>query len=101
MARIAKDTTLVITVGCYSDYRDHGPFKVLRDFDQHEVAKEYTDNWAKEHPDSKDWDGPDLYGFMGWLAKNDYIEDIEGTQVWHLGDYYLEPETWPDAEPQP
>jgi hypothetical protein len=85
---IPAGTTLTITTGAYSDYRDYGPFLVIKEIDKATVANEFTGQWKLIH----DGDRPDGLDFIAWLSQYGYIEDVAGSQTWHAGDYDFEPE---------
>lgn len=81
---IKKGTVLCLETGEYSDYVVHGPFRVLRDFDQGQVVAQFKAQWTPPH----EWrDEPDPDEFMGWLVSERYIEDIDPVLRWHLGSY--------------
>jgi hypothetical protein len=90
--RIKAGATLVLETGEYSDYTFHGPFRVLRDFDQAEAVEQHKAAWRCDP--EKSWDDkPDTNSFIGWLNREGMIEDIPGVVSWHIGNYMsLEPE---------
>lgn len=94
--RIKAGTVLVTTSGEYSDYRYNGPFRVLRDFDQAEVAETFRDEWRSTPRD--EWDRPSEHDFVAWACANGFIEDLDNTWEWYLGSYGFEPDI--DAEPE-
>lgn len=81
-------TVLMFRYGRYYDPVDVGPFTVLRSFDQREAARLYCAEHRKTAKD--DYDEPKHDGFIAWLAKNRYIEEIP-TTWWQLGEYSFEP----------
>lgn len=85
---IQSGTVLTLTTGRYSDYRDHGPFRVMKVIDKKTVADEFRAQWKGKHAG----DQPDQWEFMGWLSRSGYVADIDGARSWHLGDYDFEPE---------
>ncbi len=95
--RIKKGTVLILTHGEYSDYSYTGPFRVLKSFDQAEIAETFRDAWrAKPHDE---WDTrPSEHEFIGWLHQEAYIEDMPKSWDWHIGSYGFEPDI--DNEPE-
>jgi len=85
---------LVLETGEYSDYTFHGPFVILREFDQAEAVAEHRAQWK---PDPDGWrDEPDTDSFTAWLTTQRLIDPAENVVSWHIGSYgRLE------AEPQP
>lgn len=78
-----------IASGEYSGYCVDGLFRVLVDFDAQELLLE----WAKEIGGEVDADGlvPPVSGdknitFLGWLNKNNYIEDVDYRTL-HIGSF--------------
>ena len=94
--RLKPGMLLVLETGEYSDYTFHGPFVVLREFDQVEAVADHRREWK---PDPDGWrDEPDTNSFTAWLAVNGYIEHAENVVCWHIGSYgRLEAE--PNQEP--
>lgn len=88
MATIKKGQQLMLSHGCYSDWRCDGPFRVLKTFDQNTVVAEFRAQWAPEY----EGDAPRAEEMIAWLAKAGYVEDVPNVTGWHLGDYHLEPE---------
>lgn len=88
---IAAGTILVIETGEYSSYTFHGPFRVVRDFDQAEAVAAHR---AQHRPTEDDvYDHPTPETFLGWLNKEGMIEPIDGVVSWHVGSYgELDPE---------
>lgn len=80
---IAAGTTLTITMGCYSDYRFVGPFRVLKDINTDEITARIKEDCGSEDYDASTSD------VTPWLVKNGFIEDLTGTFEWHVGDYSL------------
>jgi hypothetical protein len=99
--KIKAGTILVITHGEYSDYGYSGPFHVLKDFDQAEIAEEFRNAW-KALPHDK-WDRASESDFMNWANREGYIEDVANGWSWHVGGYGFEPDidTEPDAPSHP
>lgn len=93
MSKIAAGHLLIIETGEYSDRSWHGPFRVLKDFDQAEVSETFRQEWS---PDECSWrdreDGPSEHDIMPWLARNGYIDDVDNVRVWHVGSYGFSPE---------
>jgi hypothetical protein len=87
MATIAKGTLLSFCGGSYSDKWDYGPFEVLKDFDQKEVADAYVAQYVGRH----EWDRPDEHGFVSWMTASGYIEDVPNSYSWYVGDYEFAP----------
>lgn len=100
MSKIAAGTILILESGEYSDKSWHGPFRVLKDFDQAEISQTFRDNWSPG-PDS--WrdkeDGPGRGDFLSWLVRNGYVEDLDGVVAWHIGSYEFDPTIHPDKVP--
>jgi len=85
MAILEAGTILLLETGEYSDHSTHGPFIILKAFDQSVVSKEYKDSWTPTEEDF--YDRPDPHGFIAWLATQGYIEDAPKTFRWHVGSY--------------
>jgi hypothetical protein len=80
-------SVLVLETGDYSDYSIHGPFRVLKDFDQLEAMQTFiTAFWQSSVRDPDD--RPDADAFIGWLNREQFIADIEDATRWHIGDPY-------------
>jgi hypothetical protein len=88
MALVKAGTVLLFSSGEYSDYSVSGAQRVLKDFCQADVVKGYLGYFTKKH----EWDSPNHYGFMAWIARNGYIEDIEDSIEWYMGAYDFQPE---------
>lgn len=78
---VPQATIMVFTEGEYSDYGYIGPFKVLKGFDRRLVVEEFRDQWSGDSRSIRPSD------FYSWLAKAGYIEDIDNSMSWHLGEY--------------
>lgn len=89
--KVEAGATLVIETGEYSDYSLDGPFKVLKAFDQAEIAETFERDWQ---PSSDSlYDRPDGREFVSWLTRHGYIEDVPNVISWHVGSYgRFEPE---------
>ena len=82
--KIIKGTLLTLETGEYSDYTFHGPFTVLREFDQAEAVEVFRAQWVAPN----EWtDEPDADQFMGWLTQERYIEPAENVFSWRIGSY--------------
>src|SRR6185312_10920888 len=96
--KIKRGTLLVLETGEYSDYTFHGPFRVMKGFDEVKVVDLHRKQWKPENPE---WDTePDTDSFMGWLTAQGYIEPVENLVSWHIGSYgRLEADPHPDHQP--
>lgn len=82
--KITTGTLLTLETGEYSDYTFHGPFTVLREFDQAEAVAQFRVQWVAPN----EWtDEPDTDQFMGWLTQERYIEPAENVFSWRIGGY--------------
>jgi len=79
---------MMISTGEYSDYDIKGLFKILKDFD----AQEQLAVWAKEtgrevinYKVKNDYSNQQIE-YMGWLNKNEFIEDVDYREL-HTDDY--------------
>ena len=88
---IKRGTILTLESGEYSDSAWHGPFNVLREFDQENVRDLFLGQWANQHPELA-WNRAEILEFIAWLHRNGYIEDVPQAQSWHLGGYEFDPE---------
>ncbi len=90
MSTNTKFTTgehLLIDTGEYSDSSTSGPFRILRDFDMHEVAEAFRlkvdggvvkESWETDaNPE----------GFIAHLSTEGYIIDVENSRRIHIGSY--------------
>lgn len=80
---IGKRTMLSFSGGEWSDKWTYGPFEVLRDFDQKEVAELYVSGFEKVD----EWDRPDESRFWEFLVRNEYIADVDKAFNWYIGAY--------------
>lgn len=80
---IEKGTMLSFSGGEWSDKWTCGPFEVLRDFDQKEVAELYVSGFVKVD----EWDEPDESRFSEFLVRNEYIADVPKAFNWYIGAY--------------
>lgn len=80
---VKKDTLLVLETGEYSDYTFHGPFRVIKDYDEAEVIEGYKKGFIPEYEGD---DSPDPHGFGGWMIAQGYLELLEHLS-WHVGSY--------------
>ncbi len=87
--KIKAGTILVLEHGEYSDYGFDGPFKVLKDFDQAEIAEVFREQWKPAYEGDTYISERD---FIAWLSKEFYIKDIAGCHHWHIGSYGFQPE---------
>lgn len=77
-------TLLMIETGEYSDYSFHGPVRMLKAVTKQNLADAYREQHSPEGP----WDEwPEPSGFLPWLIKEGYAEDVEGVVSWHVGSY--------------
>ena len=81
--KIKLDTVLVLETGEYSSYTFHGPFKILKEFDQAKISKEFTSSWVPKYEWIK---RPETDDFIAWLVTQRYIEPMENIVAWPLGD---------------
>lgn len=88
--KITKGTLLILEAGEYSDKEFHGPFKVLRAFDQTEVKARFK----AERAQPSEWPDEDIDHFMIWLTRERYIEPAPKVFNWHVGSY-----GWLESEP--
>ncbi|MGR7993898.1 hypothetical protein [Xanthobacter sp. ZOL 2024] len=79
-------TILIIETGEYSDKMWQGPVRVTRAFRKRVVADAYRAAW-KPDPTSPWIEEPDPDGFLPWLVKEKYVEDISSVAAWHVGSY--------------
>lgn len=96
--KIKAGTVLVFDHGEYSDYSFSGPFRVLKDFDQADVAEKFRDDWRSQP--REEWnDTPSETDFIAWMNKNGYVEDMPSHQ-WHIGAYGFNPQIQSEPEDQ-
>ena len=82
--KITKGTLLTLETGEYSDYTFHGPFTVIREFDQAKAVEQFRAQWVAPN----EWtDEPDADQFMGWLNREGYIEPAANVFSWHIGSF--------------
>lgn len=77
-----KDELLMLSTEEYSDQEHAGPFKVLRDFDLHEVAAT-----VEKLPSTHGWRdkaGPE--DVIDYLTREGFIAEVSCKKV-HLGSY--------------
>jgi hypothetical protein len=89
---IAVGQLIVFETGEYSDRSWIGPLRALKPFKQSEVAAAYVASCPpRGDEDIWDWQergGPTPDGFLAWLTRQGYVEDIEPRPVcWHIGSY--------------
>lgn len=93
--RITAGTLLTLETGEYSDFTYHGPFRVVRDFDQQEVINAFLAAWPTERtrcnseegwPRYDEDDAPPPSAFAPFLTRLGYIEDLPSVS-WHVGSY--------------
>jgi hypothetical protein len=102
--RIEPGTLLVIETGGLSDYMFTGPFRVLKGFDQAEIAAAFRAQWTPD-PDTRWRTVPAPGDFIPYLVREGYIEDVPCLS-WHVGfhvrfepDINGPPETKTDGRP--
>lgn len=83
-------TLITFQTGCYSDKTWHGPFKVVREFIRDDVAAEFLRQWIAPSV----WEErPEPEQFLAWMQRAGYIDPVDGTTEWHIGDFNrFEPE---------
>jgi hypothetical protein len=69
-------TILLLEMGEYSDKCTYGPFKVMKDIDATIVKELFLEECGCDQYPSD---------VCSWLAKNDYISDVENSSSWFLG----------------
>ena len=75
---------LIIETGEYSDRDWSGPVRIIREFTRREVGERYKEEGVAEY----DWqDRASPRGFMPWLVKEGYVEDVDKVHSWHVGSY--------------
>ena len=78
-------TLLIIETGQYSDRTWRGPVRMTRAAKKSELAAAYVAQWR---PTDDGWrDEPDADGFLPWLVKEGYVEDVGDAHSWHVGSY--------------
>ena len=82
---LKKGTLLVIETGEYSDRNWFGPIRMLKSATKEKLVGEYKDQWVQEKNSYQD--KPDCDGFLPWLIKSGYAEDVDNVHSWHVGSY--------------
>ena len=75
---------LMLSTEQYSDQTHAGPFKILKDFDIHDVAKIVGALPVVKYPDWRTKNGPD--DVIDYLKANQFIEEVPCYKI-HLGSY--------------
>lgn len=83
---IPVGTLLIFETGEYSDKSWVGPFRVLRDIDKYAVAEGYKTIWQPD-PERSWEDEPSHDGFVPYLVRGGFIEDVPASTSWHIGSY--------------
>jgi hypothetical protein len=88
--QVKAGTILVMTHGEYSDYSYTGPFRVVKDFDQAEIAETFRNAWAAVPREA--WEKrPSEHEFIGWLSTEGFVEDVANSWEWYIGSYGFDP----------
>lgn len=85
-----ETSIVMLSKGEYSDYQAQ-PFRVLKPFKAAILLDMYKAQW-KADPEDKWVTQPNPDGFIGWLTKHGYIEDLDVHEI-YLGNshYKLDP----------
>lgn len=76
---------VIVSLGEYGSYQ-FAPYRVLKPFRFAEKRDEYCAQWVKD-PDNPLRTHPTPDGFVPWLVREGYIEDVSADmQEVHLGD---------------
>jgi hypothetical protein len=97
MAIIKAGTLLMIEYGAYSDKGWYGPLRILRDFDQAEIAAKAKAARLPTPNGERSLYCEDLGAF---LVSEGLAEHVDCAS-WDSGGYSLEPEIWPTDEATP
>lgn len=84
---IKEGEVIVFEHGEYSDFGYSGPFRALKDFDTATVIGIYR--VSVDQPDN-----PYIsqYGFVEFLLKEKFIEDVPNVHTWYIGGYGFKPD---------
>lgn len=78
---------LIIETGEYSDRSWSDPVRLLKDVVKADIADGYRAAWPSLKEKYDDDDRPDPSGFLLWLVKSGYAEDVANVHSWHIGSY--------------